>query len=251
MNPTLGRMIPFKEYSGVQNMSLDQVLQEAVDATQVPVLRFYGWKTATLSLGYFQSSSDRELHPQSIESPCVRRATGGGALMHDCELTYSLVIPQSAGKTGPRLDLYEQIHAGLISAMWEFGVKLVPFGKTSKEYCAGGCKAFLCFQRRTEEDLILHGYKVVGSAQRKSRASLLQHGSILLNASEYAPELPGINDIGSSTVCVSDLSRAIANKLSSQLSIQWEESDFTSQEMNESTNIATARFGSDHWYTRR
>ena len=69
MNPTLGRMIPFKEYSGVQNMSLDQVLQEAVDATQVPVLRFYGWKTATLSLGYFQSSSDRELHPQSIESP--------------------------------------------------------------------------------------------------------------------------------------------------------------------------------------
>lgn len=251
MNPILGRILPFRSFLGADNMSLDQVLQESVDRTQQPTLRFYGWAQPTLSLGYFQSINQRKQHAESLLEPCVRRATGGGALMHHHELTYSLIMPQSIGTTGPRLDLYEQIHTSLISALRDCGVRVTAFHQSDQSQCEWRCDAFLCFQRRTAEDLVLNGYKVVGSAQRKSRSSLLQHGSLLLNASEFAPELPGLNDLVSSSVEIPEIIEAITARLSQDLEVNWKVSDFSQEEKERAEAVNAERFLLDRWLHRR
>src|SRR5688572_1794984 len=80
-------------FDGPTNMAIDEALLETVAAGALPaVLRFYRWTPATLSLGYFQGYRLREEHSASRNSPIVRRASGGGAIMHDHELTYSIVL---------------------------------------------------------------------------------------------------------------------------------------------------------------
>lgn len=246
-----GRIVPFQSFLGEANMSLDQSLQETVDRTQQPTLRFYGWTVPTLSLGYFQSFQQRESHGVSASSSCVRRATGGGALMHHHELTYSLIMPQAVGMTGPRLDLYEKTHESLISALLDCGVQVTPFHRSDQTLCGWQCDAFLCFQRRTAHDLVLSGYKVVGSAQRKSKASLLQHGSLLLDASQFAPELPGVNDLVASSVELPELTQAITRRLSEELGVNWIEEDFSNDEKERSEVLVQERFSLDRWLYRR
>lgn len=251
MNRTQGRLVPLRSFRGNENMSFDQLLQEIVDRTKVPTLRFYGWLKPTLSLGYFQNLSRRAEHPGSAGIECVRRSTGGGALIHDSELTYSLVIPQAAGSVGPRLDLYEKTHQCMIDTLAEFGVFTDPFHSLCRKDCAERSNRFLCFQRRTREDLILHGYKIVGSAQRKSRGSLLQHGSVLLNSSDAAPDLPGANDLLSQSLTPSEIADCFADKLSKEFGLHWNEQDFCVEEVERSQAIAGQRFSSEAWLNRR
>ena len=80
---------------GAWNMAADEALLHTVSNTETPVLRFYQWQSPTLSLGYFQSYADRNQHAASLEADVVRRLSGGGAILHDQELTYSLVLPGS------------------------------------------------------------------------------------------------------------------------------------------------------------
>src|ERR1700690_2091076 len=78
---------------GAWNMALDEALLEAAQNEGIATLRFYSWREATLSLGYFQGAADRRLHQASADCASVRRASGGGAILHDCELTYSIALP--------------------------------------------------------------------------------------------------------------------------------------------------------------
>ena len=79
--------------SGAWNMALDEALLESAGDDPMATLRFYRWSEPTLSLGYFQRSAERAAHIASRDCPLVRRASGGGAILHDAELTYSLTIP--------------------------------------------------------------------------------------------------------------------------------------------------------------
>ena len=246
-----GRLIPFRKYSGTDNMSLDQTLQEVVDRSKQPTLRFYGWQEPTLSLGYFQSNCERGTHQASQSSACVRRATGGGAILHHQELTYSIIVPQAIGRIGPSTELYREIHASLIAALLPLGVVLEPFHRSDQSCLGNHCDAFLCFQRRTSEDLILNGYKVVGSAQRKSKASILQHGSLLLNASQCAPELPGVNDLLNYSLQLDDVVEAVLRSLSSGMGLRFHEKDFTAEELERARSIGEARFNRQSWLLRR
>ena len=110
---------------------------------------------------------------------------------------------------------------------------------------------FLCFQRRTDEDLIISGYKVVGSAQRKSRSSVLQHGSVLLRASEFAPELPGINDLSPGNIDAGDLAARVAKRLAVELALDWVADELNEAERSRSREIVRERFGNPRWQTRR
>ena len=85
-------------------------------------LRFYGWSEPTLSLGYFQTYADRKEHPPSLPCAAVRRLTGGGAILHDAELTYSIVLPGSHPLAARRDELYRAIHGCLIEALGHFGI---------------------------------------------------------------------------------------------------------------------------------
>ncbi len=179
-------------------MAVDQAILESVEASLIPTLRFYGWLEPTLSLGYFQAYQSRFGHAASSACACVRRATGGGAILHDHELTYSLVMPMAVSATQARQRLYRDVHLAVVRSLADFGVRATPYRLDGRP--DGQESAFLCFQRRTDEDLIVSGYKIVGSAQRRSRGAVLQHGSVLLRASRYAPELPGVFELTSQQI---------------------------------------------------
>ncbi len=246
-----GRLIPLHARDGAENMAADQALLESVDASGQPVLRLYTWRRATLSLGYFQRLADRNEHAESQWIDCVRRATGGGAIVHHHELTYSISVPSNVSSTGPRLDLYRAIHEALAEALREFGVRVAAFHQLARAPAPKCSSPFLCFQRRTEEDLILGGYKVVGSAQRKSRAAVLQHGSVLLQSSPHAPQLPGIEELTSRSIPLSELATIFTDRVGEALAISWEPGDWTDQEMRRTAAVVQDKFEHDRWLRRR
>lgn len=250
--PSIGRLIALAAAGAAENMATDQAILDSVSRTGVPVLRFYQWTEPTLSLGYFQELAARTAHVDSSSICCVRRTTGGGAIVHDQELTYSITIPVPAGSAGPRSVLYEQTHAAIAEALASFGAQAVPFRSTGLGPRSESRNSqFLCFQRRTAEDLIVSGYKVLGSAQRKSRTAVLQHGSLLLCTSLYAPQLPGVNDLLSRPICVEQLIPQIVANLSENLGFDWQLATLSDQEVCDADQICRERFDSPLWTTRR
>src|SRR5688572_19512152 len=81
--------------SGPWNMAVDEALLHSTAEGGQATLRFYTWEEPTLSLGHFQTLAEREQHQASLACPLVRRASGGGAILHDIELTYSICLPQA------------------------------------------------------------------------------------------------------------------------------------------------------------
>lgn len=215
------RLILDSAAAGGWNMAVDQALLESADATGQVTVRFYSWLQPTLSLGYFQAASDRRLHPSSTKCALVRRSTGGGAILHDRELTYSICVPSENRWSVEHESLYWTMHGLIVELLAEYGVLAELFREAAgtQSQSAGSIsllrsqtnptaqdsaektihsdpKAFLCFQRRTPGDVTLAGYKICGSAQRRKKNALLQHGSLLVAQSPAAPELPGIADLG-------------------------------------------------------
>jgi lipoate-protein ligase A len=147
-----------------------------------PTLRFYQWSPPTISLGYFQEYAVYEaLPPPAGELEVVRRQTGGGAILHDIELTYSLTVPTDhpfvAGNASRMYGLVHDAAAGLLS---ELGV---PVERGPLQ--GGGCSQrgpFFCFERHGSIDLLADGRKIIGSAQRRTTTAVLQHGSLILDA---------------------------------------------------------------------
>ena len=181
--------------SGAWNMAVDQALLETVEQSGQMILRIYYWESATISLGYFQAYEDRSQHQASLVCPVVRRKTGGGAIVHDAEVTYSLCVPSSERWSSKNSELYDLVHNSLIDLLRGYDVEAHLFGQRPGEATRGDKDRFLCFQRRAEGDLIVGDAKVGGSAQRRLKKSLLQHGSVLLKRSESAPELKGLEEL--------------------------------------------------------
>lgn len=182
---------------GDVNMAVDQALLDEAGASPdaVPTLRFYRWSPATLSLGYFQSLDSRHSHVASEILNVVRRTTGGGAIVHDRELTYSLTLPLADRWAAEHRRLYDQIHQAILTFLGAQGVFAKTYQAEAERKESSREQEFLCFLRRSAGDIVLDGFKVGGSAQRRSATALLQHGSILLEKSVYAPELPGIANL--------------------------------------------------------
>jgi lipoate-protein ligase A len=242
-------------------MAIDQAILES--DYPGPTLRFYGWSAPTLSLGYFQKLVDRSLHAESRELTVVRRSTGGGAIVHHHELTYSLVMPSQSQKElfeltsnmGAATGLYEAVHMSVIDALIEFGVK----AKLYRDSLASDStssppeedQAFLCFQRRSEWDVTVSGYKVLGSAQRRVRGKILQHGSLLLQASNFAPQLPGVAEFGPTQTSPNKIVESILDILGTKLGIRWNAELLSSNEQELGKSIQQNCFGSLDWTGRR
>lgn len=182
--------------SGVQNMDRDAaLLQRVAEDPSRSVVRIYQWDEPTVSLGYFQKPDD-DIDSRLVNCPRVRRITGGGAILHDDELTYSCVLPSVHPRRAMPTSVYPVVHAAIIRLMFRCGAEAAmrkdlptaPAARASTE-------PFLCFLRSDPHDVVLQGHKVLGSAQRRRRGTILQHGSILLRASLLTPEIPGIFDL--------------------------------------------------------
>ena len=167
---------------GATNMARDEAILQAVGGGRSPAtLRFYQWQPATISLGYFQRFADyTALPPPAGMLPVVRRQTGGGAILHDLELTYSLTLPLSHPLTaagGPHR-LYEHVHSAFSALLRRLDVPVVR-GPAGAGACSHG-GPFFCFEHHTGFDLVVNGKKILGSAQRRTPTAVLQHGSLIL-----------------------------------------------------------------------
>ena len=268
---------------GPWNMAVDEALLEAAGNGQC-TLRFYQWQQPTLSLGYFQSYENRWQHGPSSRCVAVRRASGGGAILHDIEITYSLALAANHPLAVNRLELYRAIHATLIETLTDWGihatlytppdhasnsicikeqqpavclhhVKPQPASQfgcgASQEKAAGVKESFLCFQRRAPGDVLLNGTKIAGSAQRRCRGAVLQHGSILLGQSTAAPELPGINDLSGKQIAPVHLIEAWLRRLVTPSSDGMEGDSLPHGQYNRAMELVDAKYGSIAWTEHR
>jgi lipoate-protein ligase A len=177
--------------SGSWNMATDEYLLEAALTGGLKAVRMYRWNEPTVSLGYFQDSDDQALSTTFKNLAAVRRLSGGGAILHHHELTYSFILPSDDPLTCEPTELYGRVHHAIIDLLREFGVDCAMRGEDD----AKSDEAFLCFIRGDRHDIHCKGHKVVGSAQRRRKGAVLQHGSILLEHSPYAPEILGLRDL--------------------------------------------------------
>jgi lipoate-protein ligase A len=168
---------------GAWNMALDHALLESVQQHPRALLRLYRWQPACLSFGRNQPARGcyREAAARDLGIDIVRRPTGGMAVLHDCELTYAVIAPVDL-LGGPR-GSYRLINTALVAGLQKLGapVQLAAGGKRS----AFG-STHPCFAEPAAGEVIAAGQKLVGSAQRCEKRTLLQHGSILLEGSQDA-----------------------------------------------------------------
>ncbi|MFG0265328.1 MAG: biotin/lipoate A/B protein ligase family protein [Rhodopirellula sp. JB055] len=267
-----GRLIELTLHDAAANMAIDEALLNSVAAGAPPTLRFYGWKRPTLSLGYFQPLGEAEAWAEQTgvalgadgEVDLVRRSTGGGAILHHAELTLSLTMPMNVSDTGAREATYRNVHEAIADELKFLGVDAKPFRTLGTSAvsrmeadAAVSAKAdkrfepFLCFQRRTDEDLIVNGYKVLGSAQRRTKGALLQHGSLLWSVSPHAEVLPGMQQLSGRSLDLRAFVRGLQQRLATIFGVDWQAGSLESTELEAAEQIVTQRYGNPDWTAKR
>jgi lipoate-protein ligase A len=244
---------------GPWNMAVDEALLIDAADNGTASLRFYQWNEPTLSLGYFQSVDDRQRHPPSLHAALVRRQTGGGAILHDHELTYSIVLPSPHPLARHAEGLYKQVHQAFIAELSPLFNDQVPghlialdnaIAKVSR-----GDEPFLCFERRARGDVLLERprftHKILGSAQRRLRGAILQHGSLLLQKSAAAPELEGIIDLTGASISSEELAKALPGRLATLLGCEASSAQFPADLRQIATEIAARKYAAPAWSNRR
>lgn len=240
--------------SGSWNMSVDEALLETGNPQSLAVLRFYTWDAPTLSLGYFQEHAERHTHPASECCSLVRRASGGGAILHHWELTYSYIVPVKSRFSDDPQYLYDTFHDTLIQTLAEWEIvasRHVPVTAIGISEPKTSAEPFLCFERRAIGDVICQQKKICGSAQRRGRQAVLQHGSILLQQSPFTPELPGIYELTGVMITSDELQRRWMPRLAAQLGVEFLPSQLSAKELSESARVQESKFCSDQWTLRR
>jgi lipoate-protein ligase A len=162
-------------------MAVDEVVLDGVASGAAPTtVRFYGWKPACLSLGYFQSFDVVDLDAcRTLGIDIVRRPTGGRAILHDRELTYSVSLPAAVlGQERGILPSYHRISRALQAGLRALGI----ITTMAPESAAASLPEHgpICFDRPSAHEILLQGRKLIGSAQVRRANALLQHGSILV-----------------------------------------------------------------------
>ena len=174
--------IKFGTYTGARNMEIDSELLDKAIENQLtePIFRLYAWKPRCISLGRNQKDNFLEGTKEDV----VRRLTGGRALLHDDEITYSYITPISIIPNGETISAsYKYISGILIDFFKTLGVDL-DFGGTPKlnnGEIKGSMKFDYCMLISTGADVCYQGRKIIGSAQYRKQGYILQHGSILFN----------------------------------------------------------------------
>jgi lipoate-protein ligase A len=241
------RLLPFATADGPRNMAADEVLLEAA-GTGVASLRFYGWAEATVSLGYFQPHRVREAEPALAALPFVRRPSGGAALVHHHELTYALALPSGSPwqATACGSAWLCRMHEVVAAALATRGV-----ATRAAEGRPGAGDAVLCFRQHARGDLVIGHHKVVGSAQRRRRGALVQHGSVLFSASPHAPALAGVADLVGVCLGVEDVQTRVVEEFARQTGWAVTPAEWEPGERRRVEELAVGKYARPEWNRRR
>ena len=249
------RLLETGVHPGSFNMGLDEAILAAVaEGREPPTLRFYGWNPPTVTLGYFQGL-DEELDREACARmgvDIVRRITGGGAVFHDAELTYSIVLPESHSLARPGiLDSYRILCAGVVEGLARFGVpaEFTPIN-----------------------DVLVGGQKISGNAQTRKRGCILQHGTILLDVDvdrmfallkvpsekmkgklieDVKQRVTSLRRILGRIVGLDEAASAFAAGFSEALNIRLEAARASPRELEDADRIAREKYKTEEWTAKR
>jgi lipoate-protein ligase A len=239
------RLIQDPPASGDWNMAVDQLLLEQAAAGAAPCLRLYRWDRPTLSLGYFQPLE--EVPPEARRRrDVVRRPTGGGAILHDRELTYAAAVDRG------RFDgaqLYERINGAILFALHRLGIDAEIRGGSGAPGPARAQRGpFFCFARAGATDIIARSLKLAGSAQRRRPRGILQHGSVLLETEE--PGAIGASAALARPVGFDEMAAAMVRGFEREFGAVFEERSLSPDERQRVEQIRRRRYGNRRWLQR-
>jgi len=254
-------------------MAVDEAILHANSRGLVPpTVRFYGWNPATLSIGYFQRTREVDLAAlQAKGLGFVRRATGGRAVLHDQELTYSVIVPEAHPMMPTSVnESYRVISMGLLEGFRELGLQaeMVSLADEEKKGTFEPMGSAACFDSPSWYELVVEGRKVVGSAQVRQQHVILQHGSILLDldtdllfsvltfSSErtrermmriFRDKAVSIKDLAGRYVSYEAAQAAFAVGFARGLGVKLEVGVLTPAEQAEAEQLVREKYGTDSW----
>lgn len=281
----LWRVIYDPPRSGAMNMAIDETLLQLVGrGVAPPTLRLYAWSLPTISLGYFQrAAAEVDLAACAAAGvPVIRRQTGGRAVLHDDEVTYSVALPQTA-IPGSVLETYRVLSAGVLQALSYLGLRghlAHPAGRDGapregpvRRAQADGMQS-ACFDAPSWYETLVSGRKIVGSAQTRQGGGLLQHGSLLIGFD--APGLarllrsgPGGEGGRAELACRlesrvtslqaemgrrprrSEVQRALASGMARALSLYLVQAGYSASEMSLARHLCRTKYRTTQWTMRR
>ncbi|HDF1352911.1 TPA: lipoate--protein ligase family protein [Staphylococcus aureus] len=259
------------------NMAMDEALLNFVSRGEIdPVIRFYTWNPATLSIGYFQRLQ-KEIDIDKVKEKgfgLVRRQTGGRGVLHDKELTYSVIVPESHPNMPSTVtEAYRVISQGLLEGFKNLGFDTyfaVP--KTPEErQKLKQPRSSACFDAPSWYELVVEGRKIAGSAQTRQKGVILQHGSILqdididelfdmfiyknerlkLKMKEaFVEKAVAINDISDEHITISQMEEAFEKGFKKGLNIELKPLELTEAQLAEVEEL-TEKYRSDEWMFRK
>lgn len=255
------RFILDEPRDGPTNMAIDEVLVSGcARGWSPPTLRLYRWTIPTVSLGYNQPIHGQvdlsTCHQRGV--PVVRRPTGGRALLHDQELTYSLALPNRRGSRGVLQD-YLWISKCLLLAVRKLGV----VATLSRSDRAAGAAGGLCFNSSSRYELTVDGRKLVGSAQRRYDHALLQQGSLLIEidlaawiallpqAREMAMRATALRCVLGRSASWEELVEAIHVGFEEGAGVGLDLGELTPRELKTAQTLVQKQYGTSDWTFRR
>lgn len=259
------------------NMAIDEALLNFVSRGEIdPVIRFYTWNPATLSIGYFQRLQ-KEIDIEKVNEKgfgLVRRQTGGRGVLHDKELTYSVIVPESHPNMPSTItEAYRVISQGLLEGFKNLGFETyfaVPRSKEEREKLKQP-RSSVCFDAPSWYELVVEGRKIAGSAQTRQKGVILQHGSILQDIDidelfdmfifkndrlkakmkeAFVEKAVAINDISDTHITLSEMEKAFEEGFKTGLNIEFKPLELSEQQLAEVKELEE-KYRSDDWMFRK
>lgn len=267
-----------KKCSPAFNMALDEALLEWHSAGKIrPTIRFYGWEPATLSIGYFQKV-EKEINIEAVKEyglGFVRRPTGGRGVLHEDELTYSVIVSEDHPKMPKGVtESYRVISQGVLEGFRNLGLDAyfaVPKTKEEEDVLKSPRSA-VCFDAPSWYELVVEGRKVAGSAQTRQKNVILQHGSIILDIDEnklfdlfkfsnervrermqkgFSKKAVAINELSNKKVSIMDAEIAFKDGFEKGLDIDLVPYELSNEELAYVEQLSEKRYRNDEWNFRR
>ncbi|MCY7913895.1 biotin/lipoate A/B protein ligase family protein [Bacillus haynesii] len=260
------------------NMALDEALLYWHSENKIPpTIRFYGWNPPTLSVGYFQNI-EKEINLDAVKKHglgFVRRPTGGRGVLHDQELTYSVIVSEEHPEMPKTVtEAYRVISEGILEGFRELGLDAYfAIPRTEKEkQSLKNPRSSVCFVAPSWYELVVEGRKVAGSAQTRQKGVILQHGSILLDLDEdklfdlfiykndrlrermqrnFKQKAVAINELTKDKVTIEEASEAFKKGFEKGLNIHLEPYELTEEETEFVADLAKTKYAADEWNYRR
>ncbi len=247
------------------NMAIDEGLLLTCEQTRTPILRFYQWENPTLSLGYFQSVSEISLiECDRLGIDWIRRPTGGRAVLHADELTYSVIAPIDTLAKSIEAS-YELLSEALALGLTHLGLD----AQLTQKHALPGEKNPVCFVTPAYAELTLRGKKIIGSAQMRTKFALLQHGSIpftldseklvrvfSLTEAQHTRDLvkeqaAGLQDFLKCSLSVNELKRALCKGFEQSLDAQFEPIELSESVANLACQLFVKKYSTPEWNALR